>query len=32
MTARSLRANPVFSSLRGYPPFEALIEARVAGK
>ena len=32
VTARSLRANPVFSSLRGYPPFEALIEARVAGK
>ncbi len=32
MTAASMRANPSLSALRGYPPFEALVAARLAGR
>jgi eukaryotic-like serine/threonine-protein kinase len=32
MTATSVRNNPAFAALRGYPPFEALVAARLAGR
>ncbi len=32
VTAASLRSTPGFSRLRGYPPFEALLSARAAGR
>ena len=32
VTAASLRAHPAFAPLQGYPPFEALVSGRLAGK
>jgi TolB-like protein len=32
ITAAALRANPAYVDLRGYPPFQALLTARLAGR